>query len=211
MNSPLVKWGGLVLLSSVEFLLRFMEVDEAKEMLNADKDLFSPNEFNYIKSTINNCDVPSVKLLIKDHKDPDEKGNYPSRLVVPAKNFTAGFQHVGQRGIKAILDRNNVNYQRKTIIQASHLKEQLEVLPIDRSKNTIMSLDAEKMYPSVKFLQIERAVEYFLRDASIGDQALARKCLNLVKYGMNNSFITFGDQYWIYGGFLPVEDKGLTI
>ena len=68
------------------------------------------------------------------------------------------------------------------------------------------------MYPSVKFLQIERAVlEYFLRDASIGDQALARKCLNLVKYGMNNTFITFGDQYWIYGGFLPVEDKGLTI
>ena len=28
---------------------------------------------------------------------------------------------------------------------------------------------------------------------------------------MNNTFITFGDQYWIYGGFLPVEDKGLTI
>ena len=106
--------------------------DEAKEMLNAHKDLFSPNEFNYIKSTINNCDIPSVKLLIKDHKDSDEKGNYPSQLVVPAKNFTAGFQHVGQRGIKAILDRNNVNYQRKTIIQASHLKErQLGVLPID--------------------------------------------------------------------------------
>ena len=77
-----------------------------------------------------------------------------------------------------------------------------------------MSLDAEKMYPSVKFMQIECAVEYFLRDTSIGDQeALARKCLNLVKYGMNNTFITFGDQYWIYGGFLPVEDKdkGLTI
>ena len=74
-----------------------------------------------------------------------------------------------------------------------------------------MSLDAEKMYPSVKFLQIERAVDHFLRDASSEDKALAKKCLNLVKFGMNNTFITFGDQYWIYGGFLPVEDKGLTI
>ena len=33
----------------------------------------------------------------------------------------------------------------------------------------------------------------------------------MVKYGMDNTFVTFEDQYWIYGGYLPVEEKGLAI
>ena len=136
---------------------------EADEVLEKYKDLFAPKEYNYAKSTLNNHRVPVVKLLVKDHKDPDEKGDFPTRLVVPAKNFTAAFPHLGQQGIKKILDRNKVNYQRKTIIQASHLKEQLEELPIRRSQHTVISIDAEKMYPSIKFNQIELAVNNFLR------------------------------------------------
>lgn len=80
-------------------------------MLKVDKDMFAPNEFNCIKSTINNCNVIlSVKLLIKDHQDPDKEDNYSSRLIVPAKNFTVGFLNVGQCGIKSILDCNKVDY-----------------------------------------------------------------------------------------------------
>ena len=74
-----------------------------------------------------------------------------------------------------------------------------------------MSIDAEKMYPFIKFLQIERAVNHFLQNAPKADKENAKKCLDLIKYGMNNTYISFADQYWIYGGFLPVEDKGLTI
>ena len=135
--------------------------ETAKQKLDSFADLLSTNEYNYIKATINKCSVPTVQLLIKDHK-PKKAGRHPSRLVVPAKNFTAAFPHVGQRGIKKILDRNNINYSKKTIIQASHLKEELEKLPIRKSTNTIFSIDAEKMYPSVKFIQIEKAVNYFL-------------------------------------------------
>ena len=29
--------------------------------------------------------------------------------------------------------------------------------------------------------------------------------------GADNMFVTFEDQYYIYGEFLPVEEKGLTI
>ena len=130
---------------------------------------------------------------------------------MPAKNFTAAFPHVGQRGIKHILDKNKIDYSKKTIIQASHLKDQLEKLDIKKSQNTIMSIDAEKMYPSVKFIQIVNAVNYFLRNAPKKDEKKVKKCLDLVKFGMNNTFVTFSDQYWIYGGLLPVEEKGLTI
>ena len=62
-----------------------MEVkEESFTKLEAFRDLLSESEYNYVKSTINNCNVPTVKLLIKDHKKQDEHGEYPSRLVVPA-------------------------------------------------------------------------------------------------------------------------------
>ena len=191
---------------------RLKEVkEEAKTKLETFADLLSEKEYNYIKSTINNCNVPTIKLLVKDHKSKDEAGEYPTRLVVSAKNFTAAFPHTGQRGIKRILDKNNINYSRKTITQATHLKEQLEILPIRKSTNTIMSIDAEKMYPSVKFEQIKRAVDYFLQDVPNDEKEIAKRCLDMVKYGMDNCFVTYEDQYWIYGGSLPVEEKGLTI
>jgi hypothetical protein len=82
--------------------------------LEQQEDLLSINEYNYIKSTISKKSVPTVQALIKDHKKKDENGDYPSRLVVPAKNLTAGFPHVGQHGLRNILDKNMVDYERKT-------------------------------------------------------------------------------------------------
>ena len=138
-------------------------------------------QYNYIKSTINKCSIPTVQLLMRDHKDRNKNGEFPSRSVVPAKNFTAAFPHVAQRGNRQILDRNHINYSKKNIIQASDLKEQLEKLTILKSKNTIMSIDAENMYPSVNCEQIKRAVDHFLSDTSEEDKATAKRCLEMVK------------------------------
>jgi len=149
--------------------------------------------------------------LIKDHKKIDEStGEYPSCLVVPAANFTAAFPHIGQRDIFKILKRNNVNFTERNIEQASDLKEKLEKLNITRSGNTIISLDIEAMYPSVLFIQIERAVNYFLRDAPPEDQETARRCLELARFGMANTLVTFHRKYWEYGE-TDVDQKGLTI
>ena len=52
--------------------------------------------------------VPTVKLLIKNKRE--ENGDPKIRLVIPAKNFTAGFPHVGQRGIKQIMQKNNIHW-----------------------------------------------------------------------------------------------------
>ena len=66
-----------------------------------------------------------------------------------------------------------------------------------------MSIDAEKMYPlPVKFELIRRAVDYFMQHASEEDKGIV---------GQIWSFVTFEDHYWIYGGDLQVEEKGLTI
>ena len=67
------------------------------------------------------------------------------------------------------------------------------------------------MYPSVKFTQVKRAVEYFLRDAPKSAKETATKCLEMIKFGMANTLVTFQGQYWEYGGKCDVEEKGLTI
>ena len=59
-----------------------------------------------MSSTINKSAVSTIQLLVKDHKKKDKSGNYPTVLVEPSKNFTAGFPHVGQHGIKKMLEKN---------------------------------------------------------------------------------------------------------
>lgn len=183
---------------------------EASQLLSDSKDIISANEHNYIKSTIMKRDIPTIKLLSKDHKKMKD-GNYPTRLVVPAKNYTAGFPHVGYKGIKNIMDRNNINYSRKTIVQASHLKEQLEDLNIRNSTHTIVSMDIEVMYPSVSYNMVKTAVNYFLKDCPEEDLVLALRCLDMIKFGMSNTLITFGGKYYEYGKTADIEGKGLTI
>ena len=122
---------------------------KAHKLLEGIKNILDENEYKYIKSTITKQAIPTVQLLIKDHKEVNKTtGDYPSRLVVPARNFTAGFPHVWQRGITALPKTNKVNYKRKTIKQASNTKEDLEKLKIKKPENSVVTLDVEAMYPS---------------------------------------------------------------
>ena len=106
---------------------------------------------------------PSPKLLIKDHKKVDKDGNFPTRLVVPANNFTSAFPKLGYMAIRKILDDSKVDYMSKTIIQASDLKKQLEGLNINNKDTTIVSIDAKEFYPSVRFKLVKKAVYYFAK------------------------------------------------
>eukprot|EP00957_Ditylum_brightwellii_P057822 4385019-Ditylum_brightwellii.AAC.1 len=100
-------------------------------------------------------------FAMKDHKEPDKEGSFPTRLVIPATNFTATFSKLGYLGIKHILDNNKANYSRFTIIQASDLKERLEELAVKRSDVTMMLLDIKNMYPSVRLKLICKAPTYY--------------------------------------------------
>ena len=69
--------------------------------------------------------IPSTKLLIKYHKTINDKGEYTTRLVIPATHVTATFSKLGYLGIKNIMDKAKVDYSSFTIIQAFNLKEKL--------------------------------------------------------------------------------------
>ena len=50
-------------------------------------------------------------------------------------------------------------------------------------------MDIVAMYPSVKFRMIQKAVDYFLRNASESDKRKAKLALDLVRFGMTYTFI----------------------
>ena len=60
--------------------------------------------------------IPYPKILIKYHKTVNEKGEFPTRLVISATNFTATFSKIGYLRIKRCLDKRKVNYSRNYIV-----------------------------------------------------------------------------------------------
>jgi hypothetical protein len=77
-----------------------------------------------------------------------DNGELPTRLTVPAQNFTSAFPKMGYLATRRILGSNKVNYSKRNIIQASDLKAKLDSLHIQQENVTIISLDIEAMYPS---------------------------------------------------------------
>ena len=77
--------------------------------------------------------------------------------------------------------------------------------------NTIAKLDIVNMYPSIQFLLVKKAVNFFSKDLSKEEKITISKCLELVKFGMSNTLITFVNKYYEYGGDTTGDKRGLII
>ena len=80
----------------------------ATEMQEKYKDMLSEKEFVFLQKNLLTKNIPTPKLIINDHKKSNEQGEYPSRLIVTANNFTSGFPRLGYLGIKRICDSNKI-------------------------------------------------------------------------------------------------------
>jgi hypothetical protein len=119
---------------------------------------------------------------------------------------------LGYLAIRRILDSNHVDYSKRTIVQASDLKEKLESLRICQDDVSIISLDIEAaVYPSIKFKHVQNVVEYFSSGLSERGIETVNECLELICFGMENTLLTSQDQYYIYDGDQSLDEKGLTI
>ena len=191
---------------------RLIEIlENAKELLSTVGHIIDEKEYEYIKETIDSKAIPTPKLLIKDHKKPDLEGNFPTRLIVPATNFTAAFPKFGYLGIKAIFKKEGLIYDKKTIIQASDLKNDIEKLDLKKNSTTTISLDAVAMYPSITFAMVKRAIKFYALKLKKCDKDTIKQCLEMIKFGMGNTLITFIDKYYEYGGSESINERGLTI
>ena len=149
--------------------------------------------------------------MIKDHKEKKPDGTFPTRLVAPATNFTAAFPKAGYLGVKSIFNKHKVEYSQHAIIQASDLKEELETLKIDKDDVTTVLIDAVEMHPSVKCKLVREAVNFFARDFPEEEKKKIKNCLEMIKFGMGNTLLTFVDKHYEHGGDEEVEERGLTI
>ena len=159
-------------------------IKSADEFLDNKTHLLSEDETAYIRQQIKSKAVPTPKLLIKDHKEKDARGNFPTRLVIPANNFVAAIDQVGYLGIKRIFDKSGINYMAKTIVQASDLKEKLESLDLKEQDTTIASIDVEDFYPSVKAKLVKAAIRDFAQDLPEEEKQVMEECIEMIQFGM---------------------------
>ena len=168
-------------------------------------------EYEYLLHWIGSKKVPTPRLLIKDHKKPMEDGGYPTRLLVPATNFTQGFANLAYRGIKHTLDSNGVVYYQRKISQTSHLKDQLEELSLNSNDATLVSLDIKNMYPSLKYKLILAAITHYSHGFDEKDNERINACLEMLKFSMSNTIVTFRDRYYKNGVHGDPMERSLTI
>ena len=64
----------------------------------------SVKEEQFVRKLLATRAILYPKILIKDHKTINENGEFPSRLVILATNFTVTFSKIGYLGIKRCLD-----------------------------------------------------------------------------------------------------------
>ena len=64
----------------------------------------SVKEEEFVRQSLATREILSPNPLIKDHKTINENGEFPTRLVIPATNFTANVSKISYLGIKRCLD-----------------------------------------------------------------------------------------------------------
>ena len=100
--------------------------------------------------------IPSPKLLVKDNKKINEKWEFPTRLVIPATNFTTTFSKIGYPRIKRLLDKGKTNHSHVSIVQESILRDILEEPKIKIDQVKIDSFEAIIVYLSIKITTMKK-------------------------------------------------------
>ena len=184
---------------------------EANALLSKFSNLMNEGESKFIENWIATRRIPTPRLLIKDHKQREDDGNFPTRLLIPATNFTQCFAKISFLAIKSIFDANDINPMKRTIVQSSHLKVQLEQLNLKADGCTIASLDIINMYPSIKHRLIRQAINHYCADINEEEQEVIDAALEMQQFSMGNTIITFRDKYYEYGVSEDPMERGLTI
>ena len=77
---------------------------------------------------------------MKYYKTINNKGKYPTRLVIPVTKLTVTLSKLVHLWIEKKLDTMKVNYSRFIIVQTYYMKEKLEDIGVNRDKVMIASI-----------------------------------------------------------------------
>ena len=108
------------------------------------------------------------------------------------------------------MEKNEINYTKFTIVQASQVKEEWYILNWKRNEVTIASIDAIAIYPSIKFPLVKKAISYFTGNLPKSQQSTIKLCPKLIAFWVSSTLLTFEDKYYEYGE-KGIKTKGLAI
>jgi hypothetical protein len=83
----------------------------------------------------------------------------------------------------------------------------LEEIDISQVKVTIVSLDIKDLYPQCRFKAAQDAVQYYTRQLPNLSRSKIQQCLDILKFSMGNTIVTFRDKYYEYGTDLTRADE----
>ena len=151
-------------------------------------------EHSFIQEKILTQGISTPILSVKDHKIRNEEGDFPTTIIVPAINFTAGFAKLGYLGIKKIFLEETQNAFQK---QQYNMKEKFAQLHPKINKTMVATFDIKNMFPLIPFQVVKTAVSYYAKDTK-KDKKIA-KCQEMIKFRMGNQLFGFINKYYEYG------------
>ena len=87
-------------------------------------------------------------------------------------------------------------------------KRILDELEVNRDKVMIDSVDTINVFSSIKLSTIKKSVRYFSRKFTAATKKNTNLCLELIRFGMRSTIISFdGESYEYHGG--KKEEQGL--
>jgi hypothetical protein len=173
--------------------------------------LCSDGESAFLQSWLKTRKIPSLRLSIKDHQPPQTNGRYKTRLIVSAHNFTQCLSKLASKSIESTFRRAAINFERYTLKNSLALKRNFEVKDFHRDDVTIVSLDIKDMYPQCRFGAVQAAVKHYYRQLEPLAREKIRRCLDILKFSMGNTIVSFRDRYYEYGVDNDPNRRGLTI
>eukprot|EP00957_Ditylum_brightwellii_P195327 14881432-Ditylum_brightwellii.AAC.1 len=112
-----------------------VQIHHAGELLAEDlKDKLSTRELCFLNEGIAYKAIPQPQLLVKDHEERDEHGDFPTKLVIPVTNVMAIISKMVYMTIQKVLDDAGVIYNKHTIVQSLDLKRNLKIYNLLRVK-----------------------------------------------------------------------------
>lgn len=166
-------------------------------MLEEAQTQLSKKEFDFLKTSLDDREVPEPMLLLKDHKTTQPT---PFRFVLPCKNFTASCAKLGFTAIKNLLVSEKVDFEKYTIKNSFDFLKKIKGLNLSRDTELILSVDAVQMYPSISLKMIKQAVFHYASGFDSGKFAKILWGLKLVGISMNSAVCQFAGSYYRYGG-----------
>jgi hypothetical protein len=91
------------------------------------------------------------------------------------------------------------------------LKQKLEELDLIKDDVTIVSLDIKDTYPQCRFKAVKDAVRHHASKLPAPGCKKIHPCLDILKFSMGNTIVTFLDKYYKYGVDPDPDRHGLTI